>query len=73
MVLVIDRFWKMLRHTCNWLLRRDSTKDAAKQVLKDNFAVNGQVEVPSVSAWLQPACNDIMHFSIDMPSKYVNA
>ena len=40
--------------------------EAAKQVLKDTFTVNGQLEVPSISACLRPACDIVMHFSIDM-------
>ena len=39
----------------------------AKQVVKDTFSVDGQLQVPPVNACLPPASNDItLHFSFDM-------
>lgn len=44
-----------------------SAIDAAKEVLKTEFTVDGHLEVPPVGSCLQPACRDIeMHFSLDM-------
>ena len=44
-----------------------SVIDTCKEVLKETFTVNGQLQVPSIDACLLPVTIDIiMHFSIDM-------
>ena len=44
-----------------------SVIDTCKEVLKETFTVNGQLQVPSIDARLLPVTFDIiMHFSIDM-------
>ena len=41
--------------------------ETSKEVLKESFTVNGQLEIPSISACLPLATKDItMHFSFDM-------
>ena len=44
-----------------------SVVDASKEVLKETFTVDGELQIPPVSACLPPMANVItMHFSIDM-------
>ena len=40
--------------------------DASKEVLKETFTVNAQLQVPPISACLSPGTNITMHFSFDM-------
>ena len=66
--------WKTYTYLINGCLRTLRQRsyyrvviDTCKEVLKETFTVNGQFQVPPISACLLPAAFDIiMHFSIDM-------